>query len=60
MAAYIRRIEIFRAKNGKHYFHVRHRNGRISHPSQGYASRNGARRAARRDCPGIPLKGQPS
>lgn len=53
--ATIERAELKLGSDGKWYYHRRAGNGRITDPSQGYASQAGARRAAKRDLPGLPV-----
>lgn len=50
-----KRVEVFQAEDGRWYFHVHNRNGRITEPSQGYTRKDSAVTAARRDAPGLPL-----
>jgi hypothetical protein len=46
MAQPMRVIEMWTTR-GRTYFHVRHRNGRVTDPSQGYANSSNAYRAIR-------------
>lgn len=55
MAPRTPKVEVFAGSDGRWFFHKRSANGRIVSPSQGYATASGARRAARREHPGIPV-----
>ena len=46
-------IEIFKGVDGKFYFHRKAANGKINSPSQGYATKSNAKRAAKKLFPGI-------
>lgn len=49
-------IELWQSSgNDKWYFHKRNRNNTVTEPSQGYTTRSSARRAAKRDIPGLPI-----
>lgn len=47
------KVELFEGADGRWYFHRRNTNGRVTKPSQGYTLRRSARRAAKRDNPGL-------
>lgn len=49
-------VELFSGTNGKWYFHVKAANGEVTSASQGYANRKGARKAIRRDWPGLEVR----
>ncbi len=49
------KIEVFKRKGGTFGFRRIAQNGKKTTPSQGYASRQGARRAARQQFPGTPV-----
>lgn len=49
------RCEFWKGRDGLWYFHKHNANHTITEPSQGYASSQGCRRAAKRDVPGVPL-----
>lgn len=49
-------VELFKGANNKWYFHIKAANGEVTSASQGYADRKGARRAIRRDWPGMTVK----
>lgn len=49
------KVELWIGKDGKWYFHKRNANGRVTEPSQGYAYKRSAVKAARRDIPGVPI-----
>jgi uncharacterized protein YegP (UPF0339 family) len=42
------KFEFWKARNQRWYFHRRARNGKVDHPSQGYANSSNCRRAIRR------------
>lgn len=50
-------VQVFQGKNRRWYFHLRNTNGRITEPSQGYAHRRSAIKAAKRDVPGVEIRG---
>lgn len=49
------RIEYWRSRNGRVYYHVKHANGRVTGPSQGYVQTGSALRQARKENPGLPV-----
>lgn len=51
------KVERWKAKNGKWYFHRRATNGKITDPSQGYSTKSNATRAIRNDpkLAGLPI-----
>lgn len=54
-----KQVELHRSPaDGLWRFRVRNANGRITEPSQGYTLRRTARKAARRDVPGVPIVDQ--
>jgi hypothetical protein len=53
------KFEIFLGKNDHYYFHLKANNGQIIAQSQGYASKEGARKgidAIKRDAPAAPVE----
>lgn len=50
------KVQLWPGKDGKWYFHRRNRNGSNTEPSQGYASKASATKAAERDIPGLPIE----
>lgn len=48
-------IELFEGRDGKWYFHVKHRNGQIGDHSQGYLQKRYAKVAIKRDYPGAKI-----
>ncbi len=46
-------IELYPGKDGKWYFHKLNRNGKITEQSQGYTLKHNAKKAAKRDIPGL-------
>lgn len=49
-------IEVYLDRAGKYRYRLLSAHGEVlATPGQGYASRGGARRAAKRDHPGIPI-----
>jgi uncharacterized protein YegP (UPF0339 family) len=49
------KIEVWEGHDGKWYFHVKNRNGRVTGPSQGYGHKRSAVARARRENPGLPV-----
>lgn len=49
-------VELFKGANDKWYFHIKAANGEVTSASQGYTTRAGARKAIRRDWPGMTVK----
>lgn len=49
------RLEVWKSPDGKHHYHRVAGNGEVTDPSQGYASRSHAVRAAREDEPSLPI-----
>lgn len=49
------KIEIFKGKDSKWYFHVRSSNGKITSSSQGYSTKPNAKRAAKKQHPDIEI-----
>lgn len=51
------KVEYWKARNGRWYFHRKARNGKVTDPSQGYAgpSTSNVRRAIRRRWPDLPM-----
>lgn len=50
-------VQLKQGKNRRWYFSVINANGRKTETSQGYKHRRHARAAARRDAPGLELRG---
>lgn len=49
-------LQVFKGKNGQHFYRVKNRNGRTLTVSEGYTRKHDAIRGAQRAHPDLPLR----